>query len=510
MINAARVWFVVCACLAVAGPIAVWDRFVSYFHHLGSSALALTLVRNGFYASEAIAQTVLLIGLAIKAVVFVFCVGLLVYRGRKQPFHLVLAGGFLAYGIGVLLPVDHAPDHFRWLFDVNLNIAASTLALATLTLPSGEFKSQSRVAYWVFWVAVVWLVLHPPGAPWRWLHHWNGLHGIPRLRAWIHIALLSGGLAALGRRHVTSGHEARLQTKWVVVGIGASVVAFAINNALHAGEGADVFAMLVQPVLQGCAVLAITVAVIKDGLGNLKDHLPRFFRVVFFIVAVGGATLALQRFAVSEWRVEGHARFVAFLATFALSLGVAYFGRTTLAQVVDYLLFPSTGDREEAIALGQEALADTLEEAEVLWAVVGIFEHGWPGCEVEVWRGKGLVLHALGSTRKTKPFPSELTGDYCRVAGEPRAADQGREPPATLWLRLSVPKGNVGARESIAPGETSGPRDNVGALRLVPSAEGFSDADLVMFMKIVPAVSQAVWRASQQYTFRSRERLARE
>ncbi len=510
MITAARAWFVLCACLAVAGPVVVRERFLAHFHHMGSGALALMLVRNGFYASETLAQIVLLIGIFLKAAVFVFCVGLLVHRGRNQPFHLVLAGGFLCYGLGVLLPVDHPPDQLRWLFHVNLDIAASTLALATLTLPSGEFRSPVRVAYWVFWVAVVWLVLDPPGAPWRWLYGWNGLHGVAGLRAWIHIVLLCGGLAAMGRRHVTSGHEARLQTKWVVVGIGASVVAFGVGNALRAGEGADVFTMLVQPALQCCAVLAITMAVIKDGLGNLKEVLPRFFRWVFFIVAVGGATLVLQRFAVGEWRVEGHARFVALLAAFALSLGVAYFGRTTFSRAVDYLLFPSTGDREAAITLGQEALADTLEEAEVLWAVVGIFEHGWPGCEVEVWRGKGMLLHAVGSSRKTKAFPTELTGDYCRVAGEARAADQGREPPKTLWLRLSVPSGNVGARDSVAPGEATGPRDNVGALRLVPSSEGFSDADLVMFLKIVPAVSQAVWRASQQYTFRSRERLARE
>lgn len=509
MITAARAWFVVCACLALAGPIVVWERFVAYFHALGSSALAVMLLRNGFYMPGAVAQVALVVGLALKAVVFVGCVGLLVYRGRSQAFPLVLAGGFLAYGLGVLLPVDRPPDQLRWLFHVNLNVAASTLALATLTLPSGEFRSRARVAYWVLWVATVWLLLDPPGAPWRWLSGWNGLHGTSGLRAWVHVALLCGGLAAMGRRHVTSGHEARLQTKWAVVGIGASVVAFAVSNVLRSGEGAEVFSMLVQPVLQCCAVLAITVAVIKDGLGNLKELLPRFFRAAFFIVAVVGSTLVLHRFAVSEWHAEGHARFVAVLAAFGLSLGVAYFGRATLSQVVDYVLFPSTGDREAAITLGQEALADTLEEAEVIWAVVGIFEHGWPGCEVEVWRGKGTVLVALGSRRRTTTFPTELVEDHKWVAGEPRAADQGREPPATLWLRLSIPRGNVGARDSVAPGEGIEPRENVGALRLVPSSEGFSDADLAMFKKIVPAVSQAVWRASQQYRFRARARLAR-
>lgn len=470
----ARVWLALCVGLAAAGPVVAWPAFKDFVKGDGRMTVVAEVARYGFdvSASETLVFGMLLVSLAVKMAVFAGSAVALAWKGGDRPFPIVLAGGVLAYGVGIGLPVEHSPAQYAWVLELNLIFAIGTLARATLTLPEEAFLQRWRAVFFAAWVAVVWLLLNPVGVP-----GWEGLRGHRTVSSVIHLVLVGVGLAAMGARYVEQPADRRQQMEWFVWGVAASAIAFAVKLILRGGVAGEIFAGVVYPVLQCCTVLALTVSVLRYGLWSLGRVLPVFFKAAFFVAAVSGLSIFLGGFIIEAWKARGGHPLPAMALCVAISFMVVTYGRGALARAVGYAFFPNSGHREEAINLGAAALEDATNEAEVFWALEGVFAHGWPGSRVKL----------LGVSR-TGPLPSPeeaLAAEAPALADDLRLVDGISGAPPTLWMTLSV------------HGEC------VGVVRVVPStSEVIADRDLESIRRLARPLAQAVWRVSQPLRFR--------
>jgi predicted acylesterase/phospholipase RssA/CRP-like cAMP-binding protein len=463
----ARVYFVACAALALAGPVVAWPRFVEFVASPRRAQLVTSLAARGVPGAGPFVVGALVVGLAMKFAVFAAAAAMLVWRGHRRPFPLVLAAGVLAYGIGIGLPIDAPPAAAAWVIQLNLLVAMGTIARATLTLPQEQFVKPWRRALFAAWLGLEWLVLTPVFLP------WNGLRGHPLAANLTQVALLLAGLAAMGSRFVDQHAEGRQQLKWFMWGIGTSAGAFVIKLFLGHELTGEIFSRVIYPVLQCSTVLALAVAVVKDQrLWRLQEILPKFFAWAFAAATAGGLSVLLARAVVPAWVERGRSPVAAALCCLAASLALTALGRERLARAVGYLLFPG-GNREEAGALGRDALEDATTPAEVMWAVEGAFAHGWPGSVVAVYVRAAPAgsadrpiaaeeeLTALRSERPSepadRPAPAERRAAAALLGAEGFAALAGGltfatpDAPPALWMNLSARGRVVGVMRATPP-----------------------------------------------------------
>ncbi|MDB4927578.1 MAG: serine protease, partial [Myxococcaceae bacterium] len=411
----ARAYFVVCAALAFAGPVVAWPRFVEFAASPKRAQLVALLEAGGVPGAEALVVGALVVGLALKMAVFTACAAVLAWRGRGRPFPLVLAAGVLAYGVGIGLPLDGPPAAGAWVLDLNVLVAMGTIARATLTLPQEQFVKPWRRALFAAWLAVEWLVLTPVFLP------WSGLRGHSLASDLAQVAFLVAGLMAMGSRYVEQHAEGRQQLKWFMWGIATSAGAFVVKLFLGHDLTGEIFSRVIYPLLQCSTALALAVAVIKDQrLWRLQEILPKFFGWAFAAATAGALSVLLGRIAVPAWAQRGGSPIAATLACVVAALVCTALGRARLARAVGYLLFPG-GNREEAGALGRDALEDATTAPELTWAVEGAFAHGWPGSVVTVF------VRAAGPD----DGPIEAQHGLAALLGERPSEAAGERAPAT-------------------------------------------------------------------------------
>lgn len=476
-LHLARAWLALCAALAVAGPMLAWSAFQEFGKGNGRTLVFAELTRDGLGkgTAESVVLGMIVLGLALKVVVFTASAGMLAWYGRREAFPTMLAGGVLAYGVDVGTLLPHLPSRGQWVFDLNRLLALAALAYAMLTLPHDRPVERWRRVLFGVWIGTAWLLLHPVGIP-----GWDGLRDHPSLSAAIHLGFVALGIAAMGARYLDQNAADRQQMEWFVWGVSASIAAFAIR-LLVGGLVGEVLAHLVYPALQSCTVVALAVAVLKYRRWSLGRVLPRFFSASLLVVAAVSLTLVLARYGLGAWQHHRGQALVAGLAWAGLTVALVVHGHGLLARAVGYVLFPAFGDREAAVALGAAALEDGRTEAEVLWAVRGAFAHGWPGSRVEVFRvpGGAPVFSEL-------PAPGAVPPE---LSDEPRLVDGAFGEPATLWFTLAA----HGAR--------------VGVVRVVPSPGAvITPDDLDDVTKLVTPLSLAVWRVSQAARYAHRRR----
>lgn len=471
----ARAWLALCAALAVAGPVIAWSSIQELGKLNGRTLVFAELTRDGLGkgTAESVVLGMMVLGLALKLVVFTASAGMLAWYGRREAFPTVLAGGVLAYGVDVGTLLPRLPTHGRWVFDLNRILALAALAYAMLTLPHDRPVEPWRRVLFGVWISTAWLLLHPVGIP-----GWEGLRDHPSLSAAIHLGFVAMGIAAMGARYLEQSAAERQQMEWFVWGLAASIAAFAIRLFVGGLVG-EVFAHLVYPALQCCTVVALAVAVLKYRRWSLGRVLPRFFSASLLVMAAVSIALLLGRSGLGGWQHHRGQTLVAVLAWAGLSVALVVHGHAALARVVGYVLFPGVGDREAAVTLGAVALEDGRTEPEVLWAVRGAFAHGWPGSRVEIFRvAGGAPVFSAG------PAPGAGVPD---PLDEPRLVDGAFGEPATLWFAL------------VAHGE------RVGVVRVVPSPGAvITPDDLEDITKLVKPLSLAVWRVSQAARYAQR------
>lgn len=489
----ARAWLVACVALGLAGPFVARGAFLEVVASPACVHLAHALAARGVPASESVVMAMLLFGPLAKMVVFAFAAVQLVRLGDDRPFPTVLAGGLVVFGVGTALPVAGPPPSHGWVLELDLLLALGTLARATLTLPDEAFLQTWRKVYFAAWLAVLWLVLHPVGLG---RLHWTGLRDAHDLSAALHVALFGVGLAAMAARYIEQPPERRQRMKWFVWGIAASIAAFAVKSFLADEVGGEVFARVAYPAIQCCTALALTVAVVKsDYLWRLGETLPEFFGWVAFVVTVAVLSLVLGHVVIAR-EVEPTGRgLLAVLACVGLSFVVTLVVRGYLFRAVRFVLFPKSGERRRAVELGVSALGDAQTEDEVIWALAGAFEHGWPGCRVQVFRGALPQLTPLkaGVAQQKGSIPPGPDDAQRRPTDAPEGLDgptlletAGTAP--TLWFKLRAHD------------------EDVGAVRVVPSpTAGFTQLDTeIIGQELVRSASLAVWRVTQHYHFARR------
>lgn len=175
------------------------------------------------------AAAVVIAAAILTALAFLAAAALIYWRRTRSSFALLVVVTLLLRAAWFSAGLDTLADHLPgWAGPIAIvrSLDGICALLFLLVFPTGRFVPRSATYVWVGWTAVVLGTLATPAySPVLQFHVW-----------WA--AVLAAGLALYGLsaqvyryRRVASRHE-RLQTKWIVFGLGIYVVVFAIVELL--------------------------------------------------------------------------------------------------------------------------------------------------------------------------------------------------------------------------------------------------------------------------------------
>jgi hypothetical protein len=476
----ARLWFVVVAALSVVSAWAVWDGFLAFIWKEDHGTLAADLASYQVPRGDLVVLTLLLGGIGLRTLVFVGSALALGWFGRSRPLALVLGAGLLAYGVGIGFQYGEPPQDWRHLLELSRLVVIGTLAIATLSLPDGRW-APVWTAYAAVWIGTAWLLLYPVFLPWDGLR--SSSTNLP-----VQLGFLVGGVVAMGVRYLGLRPAQRLQMKWVMTGIAMGAGGIAVSLVLPEGALADIFDLAIYPVLLCFAPVSTALALLEFRLWDL-GRIQRWIgdaTVLIGFVALLAVLLgeADELFWIGD---RGAERLVFTVICVLVAALVVWLARKALANVADRFLFPDHLRRLEAVEQGLLAIEDVMDTRETLWAIHGVFQHGWPASVVEVFRRReGELVRLLSPTEAPASGPSATLPVPAIPPSVDRWAlvseDAGEAP--VLWIRLRSHD------------------QDVGAVRVTPPADaGFSSEDVALLDQMINPASLAVWRLGQQRQF---------
>jgi hypothetical protein len=175
------------------------------------------------------AAAVVIAGALLAALAFLAAAALIYWRRTRSTFALLVVVTLLLRAAWFAAGLDSIADDVPgWAGPIAIvrSLDGICALLFLLIFPTGRFVPRSAMYVWVGWTAWVLGTLATPDlSPVLQLHQWWAATATAVL------ALFGLGTQVYRYRRVASKHE-RLQTKWIVFGLGVYVVVFAVVQLL--------------------------------------------------------------------------------------------------------------------------------------------------------------------------------------------------------------------------------------------------------------------------------------